>query len=101
MGYHPRENLGVGYGVGFFHLVEVMAATPVTKINYLLSFALISELCSLMRGINPTCTVMAEDFASTLTEELPPAPSGLHPDKYQFLLSQVKKTQIFGPNFSE
>ena len=78
MEYHPRERAMVW---GPSHcLVENMSANPVTKINYPFSFALNSERCSLMPT---TCMVAARDFATTLTEEVPPEPSGQHPDKYQ------------------
>ena len=38
MEYDPRENLGEGYGVWFFPLVEITTATLITKINYPFSY---------------------------------------------------------------
>ena len=84
MEYHPRENLGEGYGVGFIPLLEIAAATNVTQINYPFSFALNSKLCLLMQAITPTCSVKAKNFAATLAEQDPPQPNGRLPDKYRW-----------------
>ena len=62
MEYIPRENLGEGYGVVFFPILEILGQAQPKDITFPSSHTLESELCAALRAAVPLSTVPAEDF---------------------------------------
>ena len=74
--YHPRENEGENFGVGFFPILEIPGQTQLSKIVFPNSFALNTELCAMMQAMSKTCTVEAENFTTIWNGEKAPESNG-------------------------
>ena len=76
MEYLPRENLGEGFGVGIFPILEILGQADTNDITFPASYAIETEVCNALRAALPPSTIPAAEFEAAWAGEACPEANG-------------------------